>query len=168
MLALLAIEGEQSGYDLMKHVAGAIGYVWAPAKTQLYVVLPRLAESGLARSRSVRDGGRPEKQLFRITAEGRRRLDAWLEAEPDSLETFYLRLFVGALVPREALVEHVEWFRRTVGAQLGEYQRIEPTNTRTGNDYYHYLMLRLGIERSEQMLEWADWVLNQLRSKAPR
>ena len=168
VLALLAIEGEQSGYDLMKHVDRAIAYVWAPAKTQLYAVLPLLAKAGLARSRSVRHGGRPEKRLYRITREGRRRLDAWLRAEPESLETFSLRLFVGALVPDDVLAEHVGWFRRTVEARLDEYRRIEPTNTRTGNDFYHYLMLRLGIERSERMLEWADWVSDQLQSRAGR
>jgi DNA-binding PadR family transcriptional regulator len=168
VLALLAIEGEQSGYDLVKQVDQAIGYVWAPAKTQLYVVLPRLAKRDLARSRTVRHAGRPEKQLYRITREGRRRLDAWLRVEPESVETFYLRLFVGGLVPDDVLAEHVEWFRRTVEARLDEYRHIEPTNTRTGNDFYHHLMLRLGIERSEQMLEWADWVRDQLRSRADR
>lgn len=166
VLALLAIEGEQSGYDLTKQVDRAIGYVWAPAKTQLYVVLPRLAKAGLARSRAVRHGARPEKQLYRITDDGRRRLDVWLRAEPESLETFYLRLFVGALVSDEVLEEHVEWFRREVEARLDQYRQIEPTNTGTGNDFYHYLLLRLGMERSEQMLQWSDWVSGQLRSRA--
>jgi hypothetical protein len=40
---------------------------------------------------------------------------------------------------------------------------IEPTNTRRGHDYYHYLLLRLGIERRELYLRWADDVLGELR-----
>ena len=40
---MLAIEGERSRYDLMKSLSKAIGYIWAPAKTQLYALLPRLA-----------------------------------------------------------------------------------------------------------------------------
>ena len=35
VLALLAIEGEQSGYDLLKQASRSIGQVWAPAKSQL-------------------------------------------------------------------------------------------------------------------------------------
>ena len=152
ILALVAIEGEGSRYDLMKKVSRAIGYIWAPAKTQLYTVLPRLAERGLVASRAVREGARPEKQLYRLTDSGRAALDEWLAAEPDSTETFYLRLFVGELVPREVLARHLSWFRRSVVVQLEEYRAIEPTNTRRGHDAFHYFLLRLGIERSEHLL----------------
>lgn len=164
MLALLAIEGERSRYDLMKSLSKAIGYVWAPAKTQLYALLPKLAERGLATSRTVREGARPEKKLFRITDAGRGELDQWLAAEPESPETFYLRLFVGGLVPPDVLVQHVEWFREKTAAQLDEYRTIEPTNTRTDNDFFHYFLLRLGIERSEHLLRWSDWVLDELEA----
>ena len=164
MLSLLAIEGERSRYDLMKSLSKAIGYIWAPAKTQLYALLPKLAERGLATSRTVREGARPEKKLFRITNAGRDGLDRWLAAEPESAETFYLRLFVGGLVPPEVLVEHVNWFRERTEAQLEEYRQIEPTNTRTDNDFFHYFLLRLGIERSEHLLGWSDWVLEELEA----
>jgi PadR family transcriptional regulator AphA len=164
VLALLAIEGERSRYDLMKSLQKAIGYIWAPAKTQLYALLPRLAERGLATSRTVREGARPEKKLFRITDEGRGELDRWLAEEPDSAETFYLRLFVGGLVPPDVLAGHVDWFRRHTAAQLDEYLRIEPTNSRIGNDFFHFLLLRLGIERSEHLLRWSDWVRDELEA----
>lgn len=165
VLALLAIEGERSVYDLRRFVSQAIGYVWAPAKTHLYSVLPRLAAAGLAAQRTAREGRRPEKQLYRLTAEGRDALDVWLRAEPESIETFHLRLFVGTLVPDDVLLDHLAWLRRTVGEQLEEYRRIEPTNTRTGNDYYHYFLLRLGIERAEHLLAWADGVERELRAR---
>ena len=164
MLALLAIEGERSRYDLMKSVSKAIGYVWAPAKTQLYALLPRLEDRGLATSRTVREGARPEKKLFQITGAGRAELDEWLAAEPESSETFFLRLFVGGLVAPDVLVQHVEWFREQVTAQLEVYRQIEPTNTRTNNDFFHYFLLRLGIERSEHLLRWSDWVLEELEA----
>ena len=115
MLSLLAIEGERSRYDLMKSLSKAIGYIWAPAKTQLYALLPKLAERGLATSRTVREGARPEKKLFKITSAGQSKLDRWLAERPDSTETFYLRLFVGGLVAPEVLAGHVEWFWDTDG-----------------------------------------------------
>ena len=148
----------------MKSLSKAIGYIWAPAKTQLYALLPKLAERGLATSRTVREGARPEKKLFRITDEGRAELDQWLAAEPDSTETFYLRLFVGGLVSADVLAQHVAWFQERTEAQLAEYREIEPTNTRTGNDFFHYFLLRLGIERSEHLLSWSDWVLEELEA----
>ena len=163
VLALLAIEGEQSAYDLLKLVAGAIGYVWAPAKSQLYALLPRLAKDGLALSRRVTQSDRPDKQLYRISSDGRRALKRWLGTiEPGAVEPFFLRLFVGGLTSRTHAAEHVRQFRRDTEQRLAEFRRIEPTNTRTGHDEFHYFLLRRAIDRAEQDLTWADWVLAEL------
>src|SRR5207302_6620008 len=106
VLALLAIEGEQSGYDLSKLVEKSIAHVWSPARSGLYAVLPRLRRAGLARGRVVAQTNRPDKQLYAITRAGRRALDAWLETvEPGAAETFYLKLFVGGLTTTEVLLE---------------------------------------------------------------
>jgi DNA-binding PadR family transcriptional regulator len=164
VLALLAIEGERSGYDLLGLVRKAIGYVWAPARSQLYTLLPRLVKDGFAESRSVVQAARPDKTLYRITPAGREALAAWRETvEPENRDTFMLRLFVGGLTTDENLLEHVEAFRRHTQARLEELRAIEPTNTRNRHDFYHYLLLRLGIDQAELHLRWADWVLGELR-----
>jgi DNA-binding PadR family transcriptional regulator len=67
----LLTKGERSGYDLAKKAERSVGYVWAPARSQIYAVLPRLVRQGLATSRKIRQSGRPDKQLYRITATGR-------------------------------------------------------------------------------------------------
>ena len=163
VLALLAIEGERSGYELDKLVRKAIGFVWAPARSQLYTVLARLAKDGLADVRHVRQTQRPDKQLYRITDAGRSALAAWHETvEPGSAETFFLKLFVGGLTSRETLIAHVEQFRRDTERRLAELRAIEPTNTRRGHDEFHFFLLRLGIERRELELRWADEVLAEL------
>ena len=76
VLALLAIEGERSGYDLLKLVQQAIAHVWSPARSGLYAVLPRLARNGLASHRTLAQSTRPDKQLYAITPDGRAALDA--------------------------------------------------------------------------------------------
>jgi DNA-binding PadR family transcriptional regulator len=163
VLALLAIEGERSGYDLLKLVDKAIAYVWAPARSQLYTILPRLAADGLADVRRVRQEQRPDKQLYRITEDGRQALAAWHETvEPGSVDAFFLKLFVGGLTSHEQLVAHVEQFRLDNEERLADLRAIEPTNTRRGHDYYHYFLLRMGIERREHLRRWADWVLEEL------
>jgi DNA-binding PadR family transcriptional regulator len=166
ILALLAIEGERSGYDLLKLMSKAIGHVWAPAKSQLYAALPRLEREGMVEGRVVTQSSRPDKRLYRIGPEGRAALDAWLEtAEPGSVDAFLLKLFVGGLTSTDVLVGHVERFRQETEERLAELRAIEPTNTREGNDFFHYFVLRLGIERAEQSVSWADWVLGELRGR---
>ncbi len=79
VLCLLSVEGEKSGYELLKQATRSVGHVWAPAKSQLYAVLPRLARDGLARTRTVVQNDRPDKQLYAITASGKHALTSWLE-----------------------------------------------------------------------------------------
>ena len=164
VLALLAIEGEHSGYDLLKRVAKAIGYVWSPARSQLYAVLPRLVEAGLATSRRVEQETRPDKQLYAITDAGRDAVNAWVETVvPGDSDAFYLKLFVGGLAGADTARRQVDQFRRDVEERLAVLRAIEPTNSRRGHDAYHYFLLRLGIERAELQLRWAEWVHEELR-----
>lgn len=162
VLAELALGGEGSGYELTKRVGRAIGHVWAPARSQLYALLPRLVRAGHLRARTVRQRTRPDKQVYALTAEGRAALDEWLVDGPGGEAAFHLRLFVGSLVPRDALVRHVERFRAETQERLALYEAIEPTNTRTGPDRFHWLELRRAIERAEQDVAWAAWVLEEL------
>jgi DNA-binding PadR family transcriptional regulator len=163
VLALLAIEGEHSGYELHKLVGKAIAHVWSPARSGLYAVLPRLERAGLARSRAVAQKTRPDKQVYAITKLGRRALDTWLATvEPGSPETFFLKLFVGGLTSNEKLLEHVERFRLDTAERLALYRGLEPTNTNTGHDWYHRRLLELAIARTQLELDWADQVARAL------
>jgi DNA-binding PadR family transcriptional regulator len=164
VLALLATEGERSGYDLLKLVQKAIAHVWSPARSGLYAVLPRLVEAGLATRRIVAQSTRPDKQLYRITRDGRRALDSWIETvEPGSRDVFFLKLFVGGLTTPDVLLEHVAQFHADTEARLAELRQIEPTNTNTGHDWFHRHLLDHGIERLEQELDWAAGVARALR-----
>jgi DNA-binding PadR family transcriptional regulator len=168
VLALLAIEGERSGYDLLKAVTQAIGHIWAPARSGLYAALPRLVTLGLAQSRAVAQSARPDKRLYRSTRAGRAALDAWLETvEPGARDTFFLKLFVGGLTTPEVLLRHVEQFVADTEAKLDEYRAIERTNSNRGRDWFHRHLLRHALERTEQELEWADGVARALR-RGPR
>ena len=73
---------------------------------------------------------------------------------------------MGGLTTPDVLIEHVEQFKLETEARLDELRAIEPTNSRSGNDFFHYFLLRLGIERAEHSLAWADWVVAELRAKA--
>ncbi len=167
VLALLAIEGERSAYDLVQLVENAIAHVWSPARSGLFAVLPRLARAGLATSRRIdRTGSR--KHLYRISAEGRRALEAWLgTVEPGARDTFFLKLHVGGLSTVENLLEQVAQFRADTVDRLDVLNAIKPTNTNCGHDWFHRQLLLYGIARAELELEWADTVARRLR-RGPR
>jgi DNA-binding PadR family transcriptional regulator len=159
VLALLAIEGERSGYELAKAVENAIGHIWAPARSGLYACLPRLARLGLAQ---VRTSGKP---LYTISPAGRAALEAWFErVEPGARQTVFLKLFLGGLTTHEVLLGHLAQFREDVEARLVGYRAIEQTNSNSGHDWYHRHLLMLGIENAERELAWAERVEKALRA----
>ena len=168
VLALLRIEGERSGYDLLKLADKAVGHVWAPAKSQLYTTLRRLVDAGLVRSRKVVQAARPDKELFRLTRAGESALAAWLaEVEPGTRDAFYLKVFVGGLMPPDQLIAHVEQYRADTEGRLELYRSLEATNTRRDHDWFHHLMLRHAIGQATTALGWADEVLSELRARLP-
>jgi PadR family transcriptional regulator, regulatory protein AphA len=164
VLALLAIEGEQSGYDLHRRVSRSIGHVWAPAKSRLYAVLPRLAADGLAHGRHVRQSGRPDKQLYAITDAGRIAVQRWLATvEPGApADTVHLKLFVGGLTTHDVLRRHLEQLLEDLHERLAELEELERSNTGRGNDRYHRYLLELGLRSTRESISWAEEVLADL------
>ena len=163
----LLVERAASGYDLAKQAQRSVGYIWTPAKGHIYAVLPRLVAQGLATRRTVREGQRPEKQLYRVTPKGERAFRAWLESdEPTELEPFLLKVFFGRLLPPDRLVEHVERHRRQAAELLAEYRTIERRLEGCDDAYWSHLTLRFGIARTRARVRWADEVLRELRDRA--
>lgn len=161
-LGVLA-EGERSGYDLLKRVESSVGHIWSPAKSQLYAVLPRLVEAGLARRRMVRQTTRPDKQVYRLTPSGKREVQAWLEhAAPRSFDELMLKVFFAKLVPRASLLRQLRDFREEQVEQLEEYLAIEREISRKPRSRYGYLTLRYGLALMPCRLEWIDRALKEL------
>jgi DNA-binding PadR family transcriptional regulator len=154
----LLTKGERSGYDLAKKAERSVGWVWSPARSQIYAVLPRLVRAGLARSRKVAQSGRPDKQVYRITKKGREAVREWLESSEDSEDTFLLRVFFGGLMSREALVGLIERERELSQQRLVQFREIEES----GPDYHPHLTLRWGFVYRRAVIRWADEVLREL------
>jgi DNA-binding PadR family transcriptional regulator len=168
VLALLATEGEHSGYELSYLAERAIGHAWSPARSGLYASLPRLAKKGLVESRTVAQSARPDKQLYRISAAGRSALTSWLAAaERDARDTVFLKLFAGRLTTTAVLAAHLERFRSDVEARLAVLRELDSANTDRGHDWFHRHLLVYGIRRAELELDWADGVLRALREGPP-
>jgi DNA-binding PadR family transcriptional regulator len=168
VLGLLAREGTSSGYDLMKVAAGSVGYIWSPSKTQLYVVLGRLVDAGLATRRDVPQPDRPDKSLYRITAKGRRAIADWLDdvevADDVERHPFLLKLFFGHHGAPDAMVRQLEAYRDGAVARLETYRAIERHIVEHDDleRHFGYMTLRFGIARAEATIAWADATLEEL------
>ena len=156
ILGLLS-EGPRSGYDLLKRAERSVGHMWAPAKSQLYAVLPRLVAAGLATRTKVRGDGRPDKHVYRLTATGRRTVGTWLEHAPArTWDELLLKVFFAKLVPRESLLQHLEAHRNEQRALFEEYESINPATA------HGALTLRYGLALVPVRLAWIDQAIKEL------
>ena len=167
-LGLLAWSGERSGYELHKLAEGSVGFIWAPARSQLYAVLKRLEGAGLVSGRHVVQADRPDKRLFRITDAGTATLRAWLDEvepiEPEDRDGLLLKLFFGASGDPEAGRRQLQDYRERTAQRLATYREIERTFAgETSSAALHRLLsLRMGIALMEAGLAWSDEALAAL------
>ena len=165
VLGLLAWTGESSGYELHKLAGRTVGFIWAPARSQLYAVLKRLAKAGLVSGRPVVQADRPDKRLFSITEAGTETLRDWLdhveEIEPEDRDGVLLKLFFGAFGDPEAGRRQLIDYRRRVEQRLATYRAVERTfDGEHGTAALQRLQtLRLGIALTQASLAWADETL---------
>jgi PadR family transcriptional regulator AphA len=164
----LLMDGESSGYDLNKRIHGSVGFFWTPAKSHVYTTLARLVAAGFATAREIPQEARPDKQIYRITREGRRAFLEWLQdspLEPARFKNpFLLKIFFGRHMDREALIRHIEEGRAEVQEELSQLEAIEKTIDRR-RSFYGWLTLTYGLERDRATIRWAVAALRELRRR---
>jgi DNA-binding PadR family transcriptional regulator len=172
VLGLLAWRGEASGYELHKLAGRSVGFIWAPARSQLYAVLKRLAAAGLVSGRRVAQADRPDKRIFALTDAGMATLREWLDCveaiEPEDRDGVLLKLFFGAFGDPEAGRRQLLDYRERVERRLATYREVERTfDGERGTAALQRLQtLRLGIALMQASLDWADETLGALAPAA--
>ncbi len=101
LLGLLA-ESPRHGYDLKQAFEQKVGVFWTLNFGQIYSTLERLYEEGLVAYEAVAQSDKPDKKIYRITAEGSAAFESWrlapIKAEPRALrdELFLKLMFMRA------------------------------------------------------------------------
>lgn len=141
VLSLLTF-GEASGYELRSRADATLRFFFAaPAMSQIYAELDRLAEAGLISSREVKRPGTRPGRVWKLTAKGRRRLARWASDEPVAPTVFRhhlaLRLMLGSLVTpgrMQALVDaHVARTRADRDALASVRAGLDPDDPATAH-----------------------------------
>jgi PadR family transcriptional regulator AphA len=170
VLGLLA-SGERSGYDLARRAEESVAYLWTPSRSQIYKVLPRLVDAGLAQVRSVEQDRRPDKALYKLTSSGRRALRAWLadvEEEPAAGRVvFPLKLFFCDFAPAGAANAQLSAYRAFLERRLEAYERAG-AGVALGPPRYPEIVRGHGLARVRATLAWIDEVASTIATATPR
>jgi len=121
VLALLA-SGESHGYEIKTSFEESVGPQWGELNIgHVYQVLDLCVRDGLVTRRHVTQASRPDKTVYRLTAEGARELARWLEApfvrQSGYRDDFFLKLLAASRLGGEQLTRVLAVQRE---AYLGE------------------------------------------------
>jgi DNA-binding PadR family transcriptional regulator len=106
ILGLLNIQ-PWSAYELTQQAQRSLRYAWPKSESHLYAEPKRLVRMGLARVTEAPAGPVRTRQVYRITAAGRRALHRWLESVPAPPQLEFeavLRLFYADATDKEAVL----------------------------------------------------------------
>ena len=124
VLGLLSFSDEMSGYDIRKAAENLQYFYWSPAQSQIYAELRRLEARELVRSRPVRQEGKPDKQLFRLTPEGTAVFQQWLAHAPLPptmlKQPVLLKLFFGHMADPAEMAQMLRQYIVDVTEILGQ------------------------------------------------
>ena len=66
-----------TGYDLVRHFQGTVGYLWSAPQSQIYPELRRMEAEGLIQAQVAPRGQRAQKRIYSVTPAGMDELRRW-------------------------------------------------------------------------------------------
>ena len=169
-------EHSGSGYELARRFDKSIGFFWSATHQQIYRVLKRMDEAGWVVGEAIAQDGRPDKTVYRVSADGEAELARWI-AEPTEIVPLRNELAVklrgAAYGDRDALCKEVMRHRDQHAERLALFRRIEShdfpaPDQLSGTALHQYLVLRAGIRADEGYIEWCREILDVLQPSTER
>ena len=163
--------GPMSGYDIKKFYEQSIAGFWSESYGQIYPILKRLSQKGLATKSIQKQQGKPDRHIYAITEEGRKELQRWL-VEPIGRyigrHEILLKLIFGRQVSISDNITQIERFRERQIVDLKEVERlrnqIESQDADSPNLPFWLLALDYGKHINEAYIQWAEKALAELRN----
>src|SRR5215469_2767103 len=131
-----------TGYDLVRHFQGTVGYVWSAPQSQIYPELRRMESEGLVKARVAPRGRRAQKRIYSVTEAGMAELRRWATdfmPLPAQRDPIVLKAAFFDLAPLDAVREQLR-------AHIDQFQwRMEQWQAREG---------AIGERRAELVEVW--------------
>jgi PadR family transcriptional regulator AphA len=172
LLGLLTIQS-MSGYDLGQTIRGSVGHFWNESYGQIYPNLKNLARDGFVTSKTERQKGKPDRNIYSVTKKGQERLSKWLAVPPQPeipRNELLLKIFFGVQTSPEILIGYMERMLENERAILQELTRIEQEVLAQNEQFpdvpYWKMAARFGEFELQAHVRWAEETVAELNSIA--
>jgi PadR family transcriptional regulator AphA len=162
LLGLLC-EQPRTGYDLERAMREDLDHVWGAEFSQIYPALARLRRAGHVHLKVLGPRGGPRRNLYRVTAAGRRELRSWLAAPPPTRgkDPLLARVaFLDVLPPGERRAALLALER-----SLGEHARRLRTSAAPAG--FRIQARRGAIDRLEAGRRWLQALAHEAAASPP-
>lgn len=166
----LLLGGPQSGYGLADIVGKSLARFWPIEKSQVYVELARLEQSGYIEGRHVAQDRFPDKRVFELTDAGRARFEDWLSKPGLPRERrrspFLVKLFFGAHLTADDLSELLAAHRSVAEAERVSLEAVVEHLSDRSEARFGRATAAYGLRRAEATIAWCDDLVSELAGEA--
>ena len=150
------IAGPSHGYDLHQRFMTELGHVWHLSQSQAYAILKRLEQRGDINAQIKEQEKLPARQMLRITAQGRRHFNEWMDNISVNSRSIRLEFLTRLYFARIYKPENVKQIHR---AQLDEIRSsIDRLETLLAHlppeQQFNQLSLDLRLRQMKLIQEW--------------
>jgi DNA-binding PadR family transcriptional regulator len=154
ILAMLA-SSPAHGYELKRELEHHFGAALPPLNTgQIYTSLARLERDGLVDADRVAQDSRPNKRVYRLTAQGQAALDEWVtQPTPGSRlrDEFFMKL---VLAGRAGIADPRVLIERQRGEYLQGLRDLDRLSGAANGDWAEALLIEGAALHLEADLKW--------------
>jgi PadR family transcriptional regulator, regulatory protein AphA len=158
-----------TGYDLVRHFQGTVGYLWSAPQSQIYPELRRMEAEGLVKARVAPRGQRAQKRIYSVTDEGMAELRRWATdfmPLPAQRDPVHLKAAFFDLAPlesaREQLRAHIAQFQW----RLEQWQAREDAIRERRAELVEVWLARQPVEEHDNIIRLKIHALEGLIARA--
>ena len=158
-----------TGYDLVRHFQGTVGYLWSAPQSQIYPELRRMEAEGLVEAKVAPRGRRAQKRIYSVTDAGMAELRRWATdfmPLPAQRDPIVLKAAFFDLAPLESVREQLRAHIAQFQWRLEQWQAREDAIRERRAELVEVWLSRQPIEEHDNVIKLKIHALEGLIARA--
>jgi DNA-binding PadR family transcriptional regulator len=158
-----------TGYDLVRHFQGTVGYLWSAPQSQIYPELRRMEAEGLVEAKIAPRGRRAQKRIYSVTDAGMAELRRWATdfmPLPAQRDPIMLKAAFFDLAPVESVREQLRAHIAQFQWRLEQWQSREDAIRERRAELVEVWLSRQPIEDHDKIIKLKNHALEGLIARA--
>jgi PadR family transcriptional regulator, regulator of vanillate utilization len=158
-----------TGYDLVRHFQGTVGYLWSAPQSQIYPELRRMEAEGLIKAKVAPRGRHAQKRIYSVTDQGMAELRRWATdfmPLPAQRDPIVLKAAFFDLAPLESVREQLRAHIAQFQWRMEQWQAREEAIRERRAELVEVWLSRQPVEEHESIIALKIHALEGLIARA--